>query len=103
VISVKGEKRWYRDLPIVRPIEDIKTSLNGNRFGINVTGHVIFDAVTIPKNQRAILIYDRSKRTLIFQVILERITDHIDFELSHDGQMLAILIGNTLRLYKLPS
>jgi hypothetical protein len=84
------------------PVANHKRSLNGNRFGILVNGRVVFDNVSVPEKQRAIFVYDRANRAQAFHVIAGPIAEQIDFDLSPDGSMLAVLVDGTVRLYKLP-
>jgi hypothetical protein len=103
VSSINGEKVWGRDVQDGRPIGNHKRSLNGNRFGLLITGPVVFDKVNVPKKQSAILVYDPSTRTQIFHLVLGRGAQFVDFDLSPDGSMLAVLVGETVELYKIPS
>lgn len=103
VFSTSGEKLWGREVPDARPVGNHKRSLNGNRFGILIRGRVMFDRVDLAEEQSAILVYDLSSRTQVFHLTLEHVAGPIDFDLSPDGSELAVLVGETVRLYKIPS
>jgi hypothetical protein len=101
VSSTKGEMLWGHEGPVM--IGNHKRSLNGNRFAILMTGNGgLFDQVKIPKKQDVIILYDRDSKSKIFQLTLERSAEVNTFELSPDGSVLAILLGDTVRLYKIP-
>ena len=61
-----------------------------------------FDQVRLPKSQETILIYDRDTRARVFDITLGRAMELVDFELSPDGSMLAVLLGDTVELFKIP-
>jgi hypothetical protein len=103
VFSASGERRWSREVPEGRLVGNHKRALNGNRFGISTRGQVVFDQVSVPKGQLAIIVYDEAKRTQILHVLLDRDPEQVDFELSPDGGMLAVLVGDTIRLYRIPA
>ena len=102
VFSITGEKLWSREVTDGRPVEGYKRALSGSRFGLLVIGPTVFDQVNAPKGREAIVVYDRVKRTQIYQLICERNTERVDFELSPNGSLLAVLVGDTIRLYKIP-
>jgi len=101
VFSTYGEKLWSRE-STVRSVADHKRSLDGNRFAILVTGGVAYDGVEVPAKQRAVFVYDRTARKRILCLVLGRHNERVDFELSPDGSMLAVLINDAIRVYKLP-
>lgn len=103
LFSTDGEKLWGREVPDARPVANHKRSLNGGRFGILIRGRAAFDQVDVPKEQSAIFVYDRSTRARIFLLILGHGESVSDFDLCPNGSMLAVLVGETVRLYKLPS
>ncbi|MFZ0293842.1 MAG: hypothetical protein WAL52_09585 [Candidatus Sulfotelmatobacter sp.] len=103
VFSTSGEKQWSREAPDARPVANHKRSLNGNRFAILIRGPIIFDRVDLAEEQSAILVYDVSARTQVFHLTLSHVAGHIDFDLSPDGSAAAVLVGETVRLYKIPS
>jgi hypothetical protein len=103
VFSTSGKKQWGREVPDGRPVANHKRSLNGNRFAILIRGRVIFDGVDVAEEQSAILVYDVSARTQVFHLTLRRVSGPIDFDLSSDGSAVAVLVGETVRLYKIPS
>jgi hypothetical protein len=101
VWSTKGEMLWGREGSV--RIGSHKRSLNGNRFAILMTGNSgLFDQVKIPKKQEVIILYDRDTKSKIFQLTMERSAELNAYELSPDGSVLAILLGDAVRLYKIP-
>lgn len=100
VFSSKGERLWSRESN-VRSVADHKNSLNGNRFAILVTGHIIYDKVEVPDKKRTIFVYDRVERTQVACLGLDG-DERVDFELSPDGSMLAVLVDDTVRVYVVP-
>jgi hypothetical protein len=103
VLSTNGEKLWGREATDARPVGSHKRCLNGNRFGILIRGRAMFDQVDVRNQESAILVYDLSARTRIFHLTLGEIAGDVDFDLSPDGSALAVLVGETVRLYKIPS
>ena len=105
LLSTGGQVLWGRDAsdPQDHLIEDCKHSLDGNRFAISIhwDRSAEFDHTRVPGRSRAIIVYDRSKRAKIFDVLIES-KDISEFALSPDGRRLAILIGTTLSVYGLP-
>lgn len=106
VLSTSGEVLWGRDGPEVRDylVEDYKRSLNGNRLAISLYGshRIVFDQITIPKEPyHTILVYDESKRDRVFTISAKSL-DPIGLALSPNGQILAVLTGTVIRLYKIP-
>lgn len=107
VLSTNGDRLWSREATDGKNglMASHKRSLDGNRFAISLRGdrHTAFDQVRIPKGHMEILVYDRSTRTRVFQLDLGSAAERVDFDLSPDGSVLAILVGNTVRLYQLPA
>jgi hypothetical protein len=106
VLSTNSEKLWGREVPGSKNglIGDHKRSLNGNRFAISLSGErrTIFDQIKIPNRHLEILVYDRSARTKVFRLDAGLVKERIGFDLSPDGSVLAVLIGDLLRLYRIP-
>jgi len=101
VWSTKDEALWGHEGPVM--IGSHERSLNGNRFAISMTGNSgTFDQVKIPKERDVIVVYDRDTRSKIFQLTLKRSTEVNGFELSPDGSVLAVLLGDTVQLFKIP-
>lgn len=103
VWSTSGKRLWSREISDGRPVDNQKRAMNGNRFGILVTGRLVFDQISVPANHRAILVYDRAKQSQIFHAILGREAERVDFELSPDGTMLAVLVDDSILIYKIPA
>jgi hypothetical protein len=102
VWSTKGDKLWTQEVPHGRPVGNQRRALDGGRFGVLITGRVLFDQVAVPAGKQAILIYDRAKRTQIFHVIFGHGAELVDFALSPDGRILAILRDDTIGIYRIP-
>jgi hypothetical protein len=101
VWSTKGEMLWGHEGPVMTGSHN--RSLNGNRFALWMSGdNDVFDQVKLPKGQTVIIVYDRDTRSRIFQMTVGSSTEVNGFELSADGSMLAVLLGDTVRLYKIP-
>lgn len=106
VRSTNGEELWGREASDRnRLVASHKRCLDGNRFALSLTGgrHTFFDQVKVPKGELAIFVYDRSTRTLVFHSTLGHVVEPVDFSLSPDGSALAVIVGETVRLYKIPS
>jgi hypothetical protein len=107
VLSTAGEKLWGRDALDDKNslIAEHKRSLGGNRFAFSVTGghHTDFDQVKVPQGGLAIFVYDSSARVQIFHLTLGHGTGHVDFDLSPQGNMLAVMAGDTVRVYRIRS
>jgi hypothetical protein len=107
VLSVNGEELWSQEAADRKSglIESYKRSLGGNRFAISVRGdrHTVFDQVKVPNGRLAIFVYDRATRKQVFQFDLGSIAGRVDFALSPGGTVLAVLLGDVVRLYNLPS
>jgi hypothetical protein len=107
VLSDHGEKLWGREVAVSgnRIIANQVMSLDGNRFAIAVSSdhNIVFDQVQIAKRRPTVLVYDRSSRTRIYVLALGSVAEPFEFALSPNGNTLAVLVGNTLRLYKVPS
>jgi hypothetical protein len=101
VLSTKGQELWSREAPPGKDRNVIaahKRSLDGHRFAISLNGPTIFDQVSIPNGKHGIVVYDSTKRlrVLFLPVSAE------DFQLSPDGNILAILHGDNIGLYRIP-
>jgi hypothetical protein len=107
VLSTNGETLWGRDSPDNKssPIAEYKRSLGGNRFAFSVMGgrHTVFDQVKVPKRELAIFVYDSSVRAQVFHLALGPGTGRVDFDLSPEGTMLAVIVGDTVRVYRIRS
>jgi len=107
VLTTSGEKLWSQETPDGknRFIESHTRSLNGNRFALSLRGdrHTVFDLVKVPNGELAIFVYDHSTRTQVFHLTLGRVAELVHFALSPDGSTLALLVGETVRVYKIPS
>ena len=95
--SLRSDCKKQRCLGIL-----LKASMQRNRFAISLTGyrHAVFDQVDVPREQSEILVYDTLKRLQLLHIAVGR-TSVFDFALSPDGSTLAILVGDTVRLYKI--
>ena len=107
VLSADGENLWGREGPDTktRVIGNHKRSLTGNRFAISLSGngHTVFDHVKLEMGQLTILVYDNPARMQVFQLDVGSVTKQVDFDVSPDGSVLAVLLDDVVRLYKLPS
>jgi hypothetical protein len=107
VLSTNGEKLWSREAVNDKNslVSDHKRSLSGNRFALSFRGdrHAVFDQVRLRKGEFGLFVYDRSARMQVFYLNLGRVAEGLDFALSPDGGTLAILVGETVRFYKIPS
>jgi hypothetical protein len=105
VLSINGEELWkVETAKNIRngAIADRQLSLNGNRFAIALNGDrgAIFDRVKVPNGQSVVMVYDVPRRAPVFRTAISG--NSFSFALSPDGGMLAVLIGDTVRLYKIP-
>jgi hypothetical protein len=107
VLSDHGEKLWGREIAISgnRIIANHVRSLDGSRFGVALSSdrNIVFDQVQVAKGHSAVLVYDRSSRTRVFVLQLGSVAEPFNFAFSPNGNILAVLLGDTLRLYKVPS
>ena len=107
VLSDHGEKLWGREIAPSgnRVVANHARSLDGSHFAIALTSdrNIIFDQVQIAKGQPAILVYDRFSRTRVFVLQLGAVAGPFDVSFSPDGNILAVLVGDSLRLYKTSS
>jgi hypothetical protein len=106
LLSINGEELWKVETEKnVRngAVADRQLSLNGNRFAIALNGDrgAIFDQVRVPGGQSVVMVYDVLKRVPVFRTAIRGYS--FSFALSRDGGMLAVLIGDTVRLYKISS
>jgi len=105
VLSREGQVLWSRETAGAgnRIMAAHKRALEGNRFAVSISGghHTVFDQVSVPNEQFAILVYDRLRRAQVFRLGLTS-SGPGDFDLSPDGSMLAVLVGDTVQLYKIP-
>lgn len=102
VLSTKGEELWGREAPPGKDrnlIASHKRSLDGRLFAISLNGPTVFDQVSIPSGKHSIIVYDRAKRTRVLSLPVSA----EDFQLSPDGDILAVLHGDSIRLYKIPA
>ena len=104
LLSINGEELWKVEAAKNignGAIADRAVSLNGNRFAIALDGHrgATFDGVKV-SNGQSVVVYDVPKRAPVFRAAIGQ--DAFPFVLSPDGGMLAVLIGETVRLYKIP-
>jgi hypothetical protein len=103
IFSTDGKRLWSREAMDNHTIADHKRSLDGNRFGILVRGHTVFDGVEISNREWAILLYDRVKQTQVFHLKSGRRRNDDQsaaFDLSPDGTTMAVLAGDNLQFYK---
>jgi len=93
-----------RKTRIASLIGNHKRSLDGNRFVISVRGehHTVFDEIKVDNRHMEILVYDSATRSQIFQLDLGTPVERIDFDLSPDGSVLAVLQGKVVRFYRIP-
>jgi hypothetical protein len=107
VLAINGERLWGRETTKDKNrliIENHKRSLDGNRFVISVRGehHTVFDEIKVGNRHLEILVYDSATRSQIFQLDLGTPVERIDFDLSPDGSVLAVLQGKVVRFYRIP-
>jgi hypothetical protein len=106
VLRANGENLWGREEPSTRTrvIGNHKRSLNGSRFAISLSGdgRTVFDHVNLEKGHLTILVYDNPARTQVFHLDAGSGAKQVDFDLSPDGAVLAVLLDDVVRLYKLP-
>ncbi|HEV2401948.1 MAG TPA: hypothetical protein VGS27_33765 [Candidatus Sulfotelmatobacter sp.] len=100
--TTAGDKLWEREASKGQVLGDVKRSLQGNRFAQLTHGPIVFDGVKIPPKRTAILVYDRQSRQQVFQLVFDDKARTADFDLSPDGSVLALLVDDVVRLYKLP-
>jgi hypothetical protein len=107
VLSDHGEKLWGREITVTgnRIIANHIRSLEGNRFAIAVSSdrNIVFDQMQIAKGHPTVLVYDRSSRTHIFALSHGPVAEPFEFAFSPAGNILAVLVGDAVRLYKIPS
>jgi hypothetical protein len=106
MLSINGEELWkVETAKNIKngAVADHELSLNGNRFAIALNGDrgAIFDQIKVPNGHSVVAVYDVLRRAPVFQTMIRGYS--FDFALSPDGRMLAVLIGDTVRLYKIPS
>jgi hypothetical protein len=107
VLAINGERLWGRETTKDKNrliIENHKRSLDRNRFVISVRGehHTVFDEIKVGNRHLEILVYDSATRSQIFQLDLGTPVERIDFDLSPDGSVLAVLQGKVVRFYRIP-
>jgi hypothetical protein len=108
VLSTQGEVLWAREDPDWKTYKDGDVwdkarSLDGSRFAeLRIAYRKLkFDDTQIPKQGFGVLVYDRSRRTKVFSVVFKpELAPTI--ALSPTGDLLAILSGTTLLLYRIP-
>ena len=100
--TLTGEKVWEREVPRGQLLGNVKRSLQGNRFAQLSDGPVVFDGVKVPRKRSAIFVYDRESRQQVLALIFGDRTRTADFDLSPDGSLLALLVDDMIRIYKLP-
>jgi hypothetical protein len=107
VLSDQGEKLWGRETPIAgnRIVANYARSLGGNRFAIVISSerNIVFDDVKIAKGHPTIIVYDRSSRERIMVLPLGSVTEPIELALSKNGNVLAVLVADVVRLYRISS
>jgi hypothetical protein len=108
VLSDHGEKLWGREVAVSGNgiIADYGRSLDGTRFAIALSSDhsIAFDQVQISKGSRTIVVYDRSSRSRVFVLPLGSVEPFsFAFAFSPNGDILAVLISDTLRLYRVAS
>ena len=106
VLSIGGESLWGRRAadPEVHLVEGCVPSLDGSRFAIAASWNhrTEFDGTEIPRGSITFIVYDRSRRAKVFNVVVKS-EDAYQFALSPSGDRLAILSGTTLFVYRIPS
>ena len=104
IFTTSGEQLWSREGNKGHSIGSHGVSLNGNRFGILVRGKVVFDGLKASRHQWAILVYDRIKRSQIFQSVSGRSNEQeqVEFAISPNGSRLAVVVDDSIRIYKIP-
>jgi hypothetical protein len=101
VVSTEGALLWGHEGPVM--ISSYERSLNGSRFALAMRGdNGTFDQFKILKKQVAIIVYARDTRLKVFELTMGRSNEVDALELSPDGRMLAVLLGDTLRIYSIP-
>jgi hypothetical protein len=105
LLSISGEELWkVETAKNIRngAVADHELSLNGNRFALALNGDhgAVFDQVKVPNGQSVVMVYDVLRRAPVFRTAIRGYS--FSFALSPDGGMLAALIGDTVRLYKIP-
>lgn len=103
VWSTGGKKLWEREASRGSLLGNTKRSLRGNRFAKLTRGPVVFDGLSVPEQAAAILVYDAATKEQIFHLMVEDESRTADFDLSPDGDMLGVLVGDAIRVYKLSS
>jgi hypothetical protein len=107
VLSDQGERLWGRETPITGNsiVANQARSLEGNRFAIVVdSGRTItFDDGRIDKGRPTVIVYDRASRTRVKAVALGSTEQPVELALSPNGNVLAVLIGDVVRLYRISS
>jgi hypothetical protein len=114
VLSVDGSPEWNigpRDAKNCGPrrrilIGNHKRSLDGSRFAISIEAYerTSFDGIDLPQHQFTILVYDLATRRRVLRTTIARAPKHLnelDFDLSPNGDVLAVIFDNTLRVYKI--
>jgi hypothetical protein len=105
VLSDHAEMLWGREAAgsKTRIMESHERSLDGSRFATTLSSdhNIVFDQVKIAKGQTTILIYDRAGRDRVFALPLG-VAEQLSFRLSPNGSVLAVLVGDAIRLYKVP-
>ena len=104
VMSDSGETLWGRDgasIKNARLIASHRRSLDGSRFALLLWGgrRTCFDGINIPKSQAVVIVYDRFLRARLRSIAVGHLCG--DFDLSPDGSVLAVVVGNVVRLYKI--
>jgi hypothetical protein len=104
VLSDQGEKLWGRETPIAGNgiVANHVRSLEGNRFAIVISSerNIVFDDVKIAKGHPTIVVYDRSSRERIMAVAVGSTEQPVELALSENGDVLAVLVGDVVRLYR---
>jgi hypothetical protein len=107
VLSTTGEKLWGREVLDNKSglVESHKRSLGGSRFAVSFLGsrRTVFDQVKVPNGGSTIFVYDSAARAQVFHLALGRVTEQVDFDLSPKGDMLAVMLGDTVRVYRIRS
>ncbi len=105
VLSSGGELLWERQNAdwSSYDIYDYMRSLEGSRFAMLILAYrkLTLDDTLIPKRWFAVLVYDRSRRSKVFSVVLKS-ENAPAIALSPSGDRLAILSGTTVLSYRIP-
>lgn len=101
IFSTDGDRLWSRESDV--RIGAYKKSLSGNRFAIRVSGKGHYEQVRIPSRTESVFVYDRIKRAPVCHLEFSSSPGRIDFDLDPGGSWVAVLIGDDVRVYRLPS